>query len=115
LATIPTPMSPRGPLPAPPERTETLRQSLQAALRQGWTTAHELSGLVGVREKDVATHLAHIDRTLRRQGEGLEMEPAACLACDFVFKKRDRLTRPARCPICNSERVTPPRFRIAGS
>jgi len=105
-------MSARGASPAPTERSETIRQSLTAALKQGWTTALELSGLVGIREKDVATHLAHIDRTLRRAGSVLEMEPAECLNCQFVFKKRDRLTRPARCPLCESERVSPPRFRV---
>jgi transcriptional regulator len=105
-------MNPAKPPPFPKERSETIRVSLRRALERGWVTAHELSADVGLREKDVAAHLSHIERSLKKDGGQFEVDPAGCLECEFIFKKRDRLTRPARCPVCNSERISPPRFRI---
>ena len=59
-------------------------------------------------------HLEHLERSLRRDGERLIVEPATCLACAFVFKSRQKLSTPGSCPKCRSERVAPPAFRVAG-
>jgi predicted Zn-ribbon and HTH transcriptional regulator len=42
----------------------------------------------------------------------LRVEPAQCLACEFVFKEHTRLTKPSKCPVCRSQRLDPPRFVI---
>ena len=57
----------------------TVREALLRHLREGPRTAHELSGLVGIPEKQVADHLAHVARSLRRTAERLRVEPAQCL------------------------------------
>lgn len=101
----------RAPEPAP--RAATVRQALIDALRGQSLDAHELSYLVSIREKDVAEHLEHIARSLGRGGERLVVEPASCQECGFSFKKREKLSRPSRCPKCQSERITAPRFGIA--
>jgi hypothetical protein len=88
--------------------------ALRDALRQGPRTARELSAHVGIPEKQVAGHLEHLARSLRAGGERFQVEPAGCQDCGFVFKKRDRLTRPSRCPVCRSEHLDAPRFRILG-
>jgi transcriptional regulator len=98
--------------PRPPVRAETLRAALREALVEGPATARELSERVGVREKDVADHLAHLARSAVRRGERLVVEPAACVACGFVFRDRTRLARPGSCPSCRSTRIDPPAFRI---
>jgi transcriptional regulator len=96
------------------ERQETVRVALRQALRTGPATAHDLSARVGVPEKEVAGHLEHLARSLRgaRTGERLRVDPAACLECGFAFRKRERLGRPSRCPVCRGERVDGPRFAI---
>jgi predicted Zn-ribbon and HTH transcriptional regulator len=99
--------------PPPPESRATVRAALRDALRAGPRTAHELSALVRVPEKQVAEHLEHLARSLRAAGERLDVEPARCLDCGFVFRKRDRLSRPSRCPLCRGERLDGPRFRTA--
>lgn len=96
------------------ERTETVREALRKALREGPSTARDLSAAVGIREKDVAEHLAHLARSLGRRGERLVVEPASCLACGFVFEGRERLSRPGSCPACRSTRIDPPVFRVEG-
>jgi predicted Zn-ribbon and HTH transcriptional regulator len=96
----------------PTERGETVRTTLAKALRDGPATARDLSELAGIREKDVADHLAHLARSLSRTGERLAVEPASCIACGYRFAQRERLTRPGACPACRSTRIDPPVFRI---
>jgi hypothetical protein len=95
------------------EASETTRQRLLQALREGPATAKDLSKLAGISEREVADHLAHLARTLRARGERLVMEPPACLDCEFAFPGRERSTRPSRCPRCRSRRITLPEFRVA--
>ena len=74
--------------------------------------ARELSREVGIREKEVCDHLAHIARTLAGKGQELSIRPARCLSCDFVFKNRRRFTRPGRCPRCKNSHLQSPSFYI---
>lgn len=98
----------------PGERRETVRETLRRALREAPATARDLSAAAGIREKDVAEHLAHLARSLGRRGERLVVEPASCLACGFVFEGRSRLARPGACPACRATRIDPPVFRVEG-
>jgi predicted Zn-ribbon and HTH transcriptional regulator len=98
---------------APAHRRATLRQALAEALRREQLSAHELSGLVGLPEKEVAGHLAHLAKSLPAHGERLTVTPPACLACGFAFAERRRLTRPSRCPQCHATHLAEPRFGIA--
>ncbi len=108
-------MSRARPERAPAERRATVRSELVRHLRAGPLTARELSGRVGVAERAVAEHLAHVARSLRAAGERLHVEPARCLECGFVFRKRERLGKPSACPACRSQHVAPPRFRVLAS
>lgn len=95
-----------------PGRTQTLRQALLALLREGPRTTFELSRLARLREKEVATHLEHVTRSLRHGDERLVVTPAMCRGCGFVFRDRRRLTRPSGCPRCRAETVEAPRFHV---
>ena len=94
------------------ERTRTIREAIREELLRGAATARELSERVSIREKDVADHLAHLEKSLRARGERLIVEPATCIACGYTFAGRSRLTRPGSCPDCCSTRIDPPAFRI---
>jgi predicted Zn-ribbon and HTH transcriptional regulator len=89
----------------------TLRQELLARLRQGPVGLRELARDLGLREREVADHLVHAVRSLA-PGERLGEEPAACLACGFSFRKRERFAAPGRCPRCRAERIRPATFWI---
>jgi predicted Zn-ribbon and HTH transcriptional regulator len=65
-----------------------------------------------VPERDVVGHLEHLERTAKARGETFIVEPARCDECDFVFKKRERLGRPSKCPKCRSTHLVPPRFMM---
>ncbi|UQA55105.1 transcriptional regulator [Polyangium aurulentum] len=98
--------------PVPPQRVETARQSLLEELRRGAATARALGVAVGMREKEVLAHLEHIERSLSARGEKLQVVPAACLGCGYVFEDRRAFARPSRCPRCRGERIEAPRFGI---
>lgn len=98
--------------PVPAERQRTLRQSICELLRQEELSALEISELIGIRERDVDGHLAHIRHSLQREGEKLRIIPAACHSCGYLFAKRERFKRPGRCPICKGESLSQPRYRI---
>jgi transcriptional regulator len=99
----------------PTERRETVRQSIQHALEQEELTAADIGQRLGLREREVVAHIEHLQRSLAHAGMRLEVLPAECRSCGFVFKKRERRGRPSACPQCRSERIEPPRFRIVAA
>jgi predicted Zn-ribbon and HTH transcriptional regulator len=98
--------------PIPPERTATIPSLIREALSKGPHTTRDLSRELGVSEREVVRHLEHLERTLRESGAKLVVDPPACLGCGFVFRKRERLNRPSRCPLCRGERLSPARFVV---
>ena len=96
----------------PTPRAATVRQAIREVLRDETLSAVEISERVGVREREVAEHLEHLRRSLARRGEQLVVEPARCVSCGFRFRKRERLSRPGRCPQCGGGRIESPRFAL---
>jgi len=105
-------MLPAMPERQPPQRSETIRDSIARELRGGWLSARQLSSLVGISEKAVPGHLEHLRKSASGAGETFELEPAVCTKCDYEFDDRDRLSKPSRCPECKGQRLEPPRFRM---
>jgi predicted Zn-ribbon and HTH transcriptional regulator len=106
--------------PEPPRRAATTREAIREALlvtrdTGATATARELATAASISEMDVVEHLEHLAYSLRREGFRLDVHPAECLACGFVFGERERLTTPSACPKCRSERVSPPTFRVQGA
>ncbi|MCF8024590.1 MAG: transcriptional regulator [Desulfobacteraceae bacterium] len=90
----------------------TIRQRIIEILEYDEHDARQISQLLSISEKDVYDHLPHIAKSLSKQGKKLKTIPASCIACGYVFKNRDRVTRPGKCPVCKSERIENPRFSI---
>ena len=99
---------PKKPYIAPP-RGETLRHSIISILKEAKLSAREISAEVGIPEREVSGHLIHIHKTLDKR---FVMTPAICKKCGFRFVKRDKLTKPGKCPICHNEYIQPPTFTI---
>lgn len=100
--------------PRPPrERDETLRQLILKSLEQGYPlTSRDISQEVRASEREVMAHLEHIRISLRSRGRTLAVNLPECRKCGYVFKGRTRLTKPGRCPECNSTSISPPEFYI---
>ena len=90
----------------------TIREEIIELLLQKEFDAREISGRIGVSEKDVVDHLNHISRSLSRRGLRLVITPAQCLSCGYTFKDRSRPKKPGRCPKCRGEHIDAPRFSI---
>ena len=84
-----------------------------ALLSEREMTAKELSQALGIREKEVFDHLAHIARTVAVHRGKLTVLPIHCLACGYVFEERRRFTRPSRCPQCKKSHIEAPVFRLS--
>jgi predicted Zn-ribbon and HTH transcriptional regulator len=92
---------------------QTIRQEIIALLIRQEMDARQISGQVGIQEKEVIGHLCHIARSLAVKGKKLTIRPAECLLCGYVFEKRQRFTRPGRCPRCKKSHLQSPAFYIA--
>jgi hypothetical protein len=92
---------------------QTVRQQIIELLTNGEMDARELSQEARIKEKEVIEHLSHIARTLAIQGKKLAIRPAECLLCGYVFEKRQRFTRPGRCPRCKKSHLQRPVFFIS--
>ncbi|MFP4034086.1 MAG: transcriptional regulator [Desulfovermiculus sp.] len=93
---------------------DTLRQSLVSCLEtSGRALSYkELSAMLGVSEKELPQHMEHVAKSLRSKGRQLTILPATCITCGYTFEKRKKLTQPSRCPLCKSERIDPPLFKL---
>ena len=91
----------------------TIRQKIIDLLSRQEMDVRQLSGQVGIQEKEVIEHLSHIARSLAVKGKKLTIRPAECLLCGYVFEKRQRFTRPGRCPRCKKSHLQSPGFYIA--
>lgn len=97
----------------PPEKHDTVRHEIQALLSGHDLSAKDISMAIGIPEKEVYDHLDHVRLMLRRSGAILLVVPASCRKCGFVFSKRNRLTKPGRCPVCRGEQIEEPRFSVS--
>jgi predicted Zn-ribbon and HTH transcriptional regulator len=104
-------MKTKGPF-IPREEYATVRQAIITLLKQRTLSAREISAEVRIPEKEVLYHLAHIREALRKHERHLVMTPALCRKCGFAFKKRERLSRPGRCPVCRNEQIAEPVYGI---
>ncbi len=89
----------------------TIRQMISEVIKGKMLTAKEISKTLGIKEKDVLEHLKHVAKTGGRKGRFV-IAPPFCHKCSFVFKKRNRIGTPSRCPLCRSEGIAEARYGI---
>jgi predicted Zn-ribbon and HTH transcriptional regulator len=65
---------------------------------------------LGMTRGDVEDDLRHALRSARAAGHHVEVIPARCKSCDFVFSE-DKLSKPSRCPQCKGTRLFEPMIR----
>ncbi|MEW6664353.1 MAG: transcriptional regulator [Thermodesulfobacteriota bacterium] len=95
-----------------PEQPRTVRQRIIELLDEQEMSARELSQRLGVREREIYEHLVHIARSVAARGKRLQVPPFDCLSCGYVFRERERFTRPSRCPRCKRSHIQTPVYRL---
>jgi hypothetical protein len=98
--------------PIPERRTETLRRELIRLLKGHYLTQSEIAFELGIRDREVQEHLIHIQKSVSKRGGKFRMKPPECLRCGFVFRKREKMKKPGRCPLCKSRSISEPLFSI---
>ena len=96
----------------PVERRETIRRKILSLIETHVLSAREISADIRISEKEVYEHLGHIQRTLSRKDHAFTLIPPECRKCGFVFRKRDKLKKPGKCPVCKSELIKEPLFSV---
>ena len=66
---------------------------------------------LGLRRGDVEDDLRHALRSARAAGHDVEIIPARCKSCDFVFSV-EKLVKPGRCPACKGTLLYEPLIQI---
>lgn len=94
------------------ERLTTIRKEIIELLKSKELTVKDLSQVMGIPEKEIASHLEHIKKSLNKSGYEIDVVPASCTKCGFRFKKRESMKKPSRCPLCKSENVKSQVLRI---
>lgn len=88
------------------------RRQLIELLSQEPRSVSWLARELGLHRRDVEEDLRHALRSARAAGYRVEVLPARCKACDFVFGT-DKLSKPSRCPSCKGTRLFEPMIRAA--
>ncbi len=96
----------------PVERYETVRKRITEILEEESLTARDISMALRIPEREVQDHLEHIRKSLNKQNEHLEITPSQCERCGFVYAKRERFSKPGKCPLCHGSLIRPPVFHI---
>jgi predicted Zn-ribbon and HTH transcriptional regulator len=93
--------------------SQTARQRIIELLNGARLSSYQLAQMLGIPERQVEEHLAHVVRTIARDRDRqFILEPSTCPDCGYVFRDRTKLTKPGRCPRCRSEGTTAPRYGI---
>ena len=75
-------------------------------------TVSSLARELGMTRGEIEDDLRHALRSARAAGHDIDVIPARCKSCDFVFSP-EKLVKPGRCPACKATRLYEPMIRIA--
>ena len=82
----------------------TVRKELLDRLAGKLRSVSSLARELGLRKQDVEDDLRHALRSAEAAGYTVEVVPARCRTCGFLFDV-DRLSKPGRCPSCRGSRL----------
>lgn len=93
---------------------KTFRRHLIDVLSREPRSVSSLARELGMGRGDIEDELRHLLRSARASGHDIDILPARCRSCDFVFSP-DKLARPSRCPQCKGTRLFEAQIRIGGA
>jgi predicted Zn-ribbon and HTH transcriptional regulator len=92
----------------------TIRRALIDLLTPEPQSVSALALQLGLRRGDIEEDLRHAVRSARAAGHRIDVIPARCKDCGFVFGD-GRLAKPGRCPSCKGSRLFEPLLRLGHS
>ena len=91
-------------------RPVTFRRQLIELLSGEPRSVSSLACELGITRKVMEDDLRHALRSARAAGYKIDVLPAHCKACGFVFDA-EKLSKPSRCPACKGTRLFEPMIR----
>lgn len=88
----------------------TFRRQLIELLTDEPRSVSSLARDLGMTRRDMEDELRHALRSADAAGYQIDVLPARCKACAFVFS-HDKLSKPSRCPACKGTRLFEPMIR----
>lgn len=89
----------------------TRRRELIELLSHEPRSVSSLAREFGLSRGDLEDDLHHALRSARAAGHEIDVLPARCKTCGFVFAG-DKLSKPSRCPACRGTRLFEPMLRL---
>lgn len=89
----------------------TLRRSLIHLLSEAPRSVSSIAREMGLGRADAEEELRQALRSVVAAGNRVEVLPARCKDCGFVFDE-NRLSKPGRCPSCKGSRLFEPQIRV---
>lgn len=90
----------------------TRRQEIAALLRESECVFDDLRHELAVKVSTLEDDLGHIQRSVKTNGERLQVRSAVCAGCGFQLSSK-ALHPPGRCPKCKSRDLDGPWLTIA--
>jgi transcriptional regulator len=87
------------------------RKDLIALLSVQPRSVSSLARELGLRRGDVEDDLRHAIRSARAAGHRIEILPAQCRTCGFIFGE-EKLSKPGKCPACRGTRLYEAQIRV---
>ena len=91
---------------------KTRREQMIKMLEEHSMSIKEIADVLNLPVKTVTQDLDSVRKTIRSESKQIEVQPAKCKACNYIFIGRTRISDPHKCPKCHSERIEPQNFRI---
>jgi hypothetical protein len=88
----------------------TRREEIIKILSKEKKSAQEFAYYFNIDLNEILDDLEHIKRSIRPKK--LNVDPAKCKNCAFIFKERSKIKKPSKCPRCRSEWIMPPLFSL---
>jgi predicted Zn-ribbon and HTH transcriptional regulator len=87
------------------------RKDLITVLLDNPLRLSEIARLYDVPIKEVLDDVKHLRKTLKQSAYRLDVTPAECRKCGFVFST-EKLSKPSKCPQCRSTWLEEPVVQI---
>lgn len=88
----------------------TRREQIIELLKKEERTVKSLANIFATTPAEILEDLKHIEISIKPLK--LKYQPAFCKKCGFVFKERDKIKKPSKCPRCRAEWIKAQVFRI---
>jgi transcriptional regulator len=92
----------------------TFRRQLVDLLSYEPRSVSSIAREMGLRRSDIEDDVRHALRSAAAAGHRINVVPASCKDCGFVFGP-ERLTKPGRCPACKGSRLHEPQIQLSAA